>query len=457
MTAKSFSAALFGFGLCFASSEALGAQTVDALLVSGLPPADAESAPAELELGYGVNSALRVASELTLTDDHEHGFCFAKSGAKSDGKLGSDILALSQSNGGQMGISLHCEDDGGIPALAEMHTHPSFSVGIPSTADFGGIDPTQMAFLVAHPVDGEATAILITRAARDDKTLGDFKSITSASAVLRVMVLEFLQGAGPTPGESANGNFDQLYLGTVCSKLQLACYYRANWVSKFLKVRGIDDLIAANYSPIARHRGLVRVQLLLDWLGGENFHMPDNKRPLVVNSMQEAMTKLDQLRSEWQGAVIFTSPHVIINVHFPTIAHDNFVGLAIPPDSDSKIMEKGGSELRTFSATEDVYDPDAAISGCIRLGQDVTIEGSRYDDALFGDISLGSFQHHCFSLRAGPALQLTANETVADGFMTTILSGGDGAMIRTALADFCPPPSRDKIVFCTRKPSFNVP
>jgi len=447
---------LFGFGLCFSATESLNAQTVDALLVSGLLPADAKSAPAELNLGYGVNSALRVASELTLMDDQEHGFCFAKSSAKGDGKLGSDIMALSQSIGGQMGISLHCEDDGGIPALAEMHTHPSFSVGIPSTADFGGIDPTQMAFLVAHPIDGEATAILITRAARDEKTLGDYKSITSASAVLRVMVLEFLQGARPAQGEPVNGDFNRLYVGTVCSKLHLACYYRANWSSKFLKVDGIDDLIAANYNPVARRRGFVRVQLLLDWLGGKDFHLPDNDRPLMVNSMREAMTKLDQLGGRWQGAAIFTSPHVIMNVHFPTDAHDNFVGLAIPPDSDSKIMERGGSKLRTFSATEDVYDPDAAISGCIRLGQDVTIDGSRYDDALFGDISSGSFQHHCFSLRAGSALQLTATETVADGYMTTTVSGGDGAAIKTALADFCPPPSRDKIVFCNMKPSFYV-
>jgi hypothetical protein len=36
-------------------------------------------------------------------------------------------------------------------------------------------------------------------------------------------------------------------------------------------------------------------------------------------------------------------------------------------------------------------------------------------------------------------------------------NGGEGSAIKTALADFCPPPSREKIVFCNKKPSFTVP
>jgi hypothetical protein len=450
-------AVTIGLGLALPWSAPARAQTVDDILTSGILPADVRSAPVELNLGYGMNSALRVASEETLMDDHEFGFCFAKNEDKSDAKLGASIQAESQSWGGSMGISLHCDDEGKLPAIAEMHTHPSFSVGIPSTEDFGGIDPKQLAFVVAHPVDGETTAILMTRAARDQHTLDDPKSVASAAAVMRVMVLEFLEGAEPQSA-SRSANFANLYLAAICGKLDLACYHRDTWASKFTKIDGFDGFINTSYDAAARRRGFVRVQFLLDWLGGKDFQMPNLTKPLAIDSMKQAMGQLDLLQPQWQGAVMFTSPHVIMNVQFPADASDNFVGLAIPPDSTGKIVEKGGTALRTFSATEDASDPDAAISGCIRLGENVTIDGARYDDALFGDISSGQFQHHCFSLRAGSALQLTADETVADGYMTTVMSnGGEGSAIKTALADFCPPPSREKIVFCNKKPSFTVP
>ena len=406
-----------------------------------------------------MTSALRVAAAETLMDDHEFGFCFARSDAKSDGKLGASIQAESQSNGGQMGISLHCDDAGKLPVVAEMHTHPSFSVGIPSTQDFGGIDPNQMAFIVSHPVDGETTAILMTRAARDGHTLDDPKSVASAAAVMRVMVLEFLEGAEPA-NAGRNAKFANLYLSAICGKLELACYHRDTWATKFVKVDGIDGFINTSYDAAARRRGFVRVQFLLDWLGGKDFALPNMAKPVAFDSMTQVMSQIDLLQPQWQGAVMFTSPHVIMNVQFPANASDNFVGLAIPPvSSDVKFVEKGGTALRTFSATEDASDPEAAISGCIRLGENVTIDGARYDDALFGDISSGQFQHHCFSLKAGSALELTADETVADGYMTTTLlkNGSDGAVIKTALTDFCPPPSREKIVFCNRKPSFTVP
>jgi hypothetical protein len=312
-----------------------------------------------------------------------------------------------------------------------------------------------VAFLVVHPADGEATAILITRASLDQRTLVDLKDSASASAVIRVMVQEFLQGA-QEPGKSTD--FETLYLGAICGRLAVVCYHRDNWSSKFLKVNDIDGQIRSGYDASHRRQGFMRVQFLLDWLGGRDFHLPDGARPLTISSMKTAIAQLDQLGPQWHGAVMFTSPHVIMNVHFPASTSDNFVGLAIPPASDDKIIEEGGSALRTFSATEDASNSAAAISGCIRLGENVTIGGARYDDALFGDISSGNFQHHCFSLKAGSALQLTADETVADGYMTTTLvNGGDGAAVKTALADFCPPPSREKIVFCTRKPSFSVP
>ena len=356
-----------------------------------------------------------------------------------------------------MGISLRCENESGVPALAEMHTHPSFSIGIPSTEDFGGIDPKQLAFVVAHPVDGETTAILMTRAARDQHTLDNPKDVASAAAVMRVMVLEFLEGAEPA-NAGRSSNFANLYLSAICGKLELACYHRDTWASKFAKIDGIDGYINTRYDGTARRRGFVRVQLLFDWLGGKDFQLPNLFMPLAIDSMKNAMTQLDLLQPQWKGAVMFTSPHVIMNVQFPATASDNFVGLAIPPDTTGKIVEKGGTALRTFIATADASDPDAAISGCIRLGENVTIDGARYDDALFGDISSGNFQHHCFSLKAGYPLQLTANETVADGYMTTsMINGGEGSAIKTALSDFCPPPSREKIVFCNKKPSFTVP
>ena len=440
-------------GLCLSLGAPAQAQSLDDILTSGNLPADAHSAPPELLLGYGVNSAVRVASELTLMDDHEHGFCFAKSEGKSDQRLGNAILAISQTTGGQMGISLHCDDAGKLPALGQMHSHPSFSVGLPSVSDFANIDPRQTSFVVVHPVDGETTAILLTRAARDQKTLDNPAAIASASAVMRVMMLEFLQGAQPS-ADARSIAFSPIYLSAICGKLSLACYYRSDWTQKFAKVDGLDGMINTAYDAEARHRGFVRVQLLLDWLGGKEFHMPDEGQPLAVNSMKEALTQLDTLQARWQGAVMFTSPHVIMNVGFPVKASDNFVGLAIPRDTSTKVMERGGTQLRTFNATADASDPKAAISGCIRLGEQVTIAGNRYDDALFGDISSGSFQHHCFSLKAGSGLQLTANETVADGFMTTMVTGGE--VIKTALADFCPV-SADKIVFCNKKPSFIVP
>ena len=188
-------AAAVGLGLCLSLSAPARAQTVDDILTSGLLPADPHSAPVELNLGYGMNSALRVASEETLMDDHEFGFCFAMNEGKSDGKLGASIQAVSQTSGGVMAISLHCDDAAKLPAVAEMHTHPSFSVGIPSTEDFGGIDPKQLAFIVAHPVDGETTAILMTRAARFLYSLDDPKSVASAArGDAQLMVLEFLKG-----------------------------------------------------------------------------------------------------------------------------------------------------------------------------------------------------------------------------------------------------------------------
>jgi hypothetical protein len=357
-----------------------------------------------------------------------------------------------------MGISLHCDNPGKLPAVAEMHTHPSFSVGIPSTSDFGGIDPHQLAFIVAKPVDGETTAILMTRAARDQHVLDNPKDVASAAAVLRVMVLEFLQGAEPQSA-MRSANFANLYLSALCGKLELACYYRSTWAAKFAKVDGIDGFINTTYDAAARRRGFVRVQLLLDWLGGKDFVLPAAGQTLGVDSMREAMSRIDLLQPQWQGAVMYTSPHVIMNVAFPSTASDNFVGLAIPLDSSTgRIEQKTGIALRTFSATADASDPNAAISGCIRLGENVMIQGGRYDDALFGDIASGSFQHHCFSLKAGSALQLTASETVADGYMTTVLNGGEGSVIKTALADFCPPANgREKIIFCNRKPSFTVP
>src|ERR1019366_8002054 len=98
---------------------------------------------------------------------------------------------------------------------------------------------------------------------------------------------------------------------------------------------------------------------------GKDFQLPNLAKPLAIDSMKQAMTQLDLLQPQWEGAVMFTSPHVIMNVQFPAPSSDNFVGLAIPPDTTGKIVEKGGTALRTFSATEDASDPDAAISGCI--------------------------------------------------------------------------------------------
>jgi hypothetical protein len=300
----------------------------------------------------------------------------------------------------------------------------------------------------------------MTKAARDHHNWDDPKMVTSAASVMRVMVLEFLQGAEPGNAGRSN-NFAGLYLGAICGELEIACYHRDTWATKFNKVDGLDGYINAKYDAAARRRGFVRVQFFLDWLAGKSFQLPTNGRAAGLDSMKQVMGQLDLLQGQWKGAVMFTSPHVIMNVAFPSSSSNNFVGLAIPPNAAGKTVEIGGTALRTFLATEDSADPNAAISGCIRLGQNVTIAGGRYDDALFGDISSGNFQHHCFSLRAGSALQLTASETVADGFMTTVLSGGDGVMegeiIKTALADFCPPPSREKIVFCNRKPSFTVP
>jgi hypothetical protein len=455
---NSLIAAIIGLVLCLPWSAPSKAQALDDILTAGVMPADAHSAPGEISMGYGITSALRVAAAQTLMNDREFGFCFAKSDAKTDVKLGPSLQAQSQFSGGQMGISLHCDNPNKLPTVAQMHTHPSFSIGIPSTSDFSGIDPAELAFIVAKPVDGETTAILMTRAARDQNLFSNPKDVASAAAVLRVMVLEFMQGAEPQSA-TRSVNFAHLYLSTLCGKLELACYYRPTWAQKFSKVDGVDGFINTKYDAAARRRGFVRVQLLLDWLNGKTFELPEAGKPLAVDSMKEAMSWLDLLQRQWQGAVMYTSPHVIMNVQFPSTSSDNFVGLAIPLDGNTgKIEQKTGLAMRTFSATADAADPNAAISGCIRLGENVTINGGRYDDALFGDIASGDFQHHCFSLKAGSALQLSARETVADGYMTTVLNGGEGSVIKTALADFCPPAdARQKIMFCNKKPSFTVP
>ena len=455
---NSLIAVVVGLGLSLPLPTPVKAKTLDYILTEGVMPADAHSAPSEISMGYGITAALRVAAAQTLMNDREFGFCFAKSDAKTDVKLGPSLQAQSQFSGGQMGISLHCDNPAKLPTVAQMHTHPSFSVGIPSTADFSGIDPGQMAFIVAKPVDGETTAILMTRAARDQNLLGSPKDVSSAAAVVRVMVLEFLQGAEPQ-AQIRSANFANLYLAALCGKLELACYYRPTWAAKFTKVDGIDGFINTKYDATARRRGFVRVQLLLDWLSGKGFELPEARQALQVDSMKQAMSRIDLLQPQWQGAVMYTSPHIIMNVQFPSTASENFVGLAIPLDGNTgRIEQKTGLLMRTFSATADASDPNAAISGCIRLGENVTINGGRYDDALFGDIASGDFQHHCFSLKAGSALQLSASETVADGYMTTVLNSGGGSVIKTALADFCPPAdARQKIMFCNKKPSFTVP
>ncbi len=425
----------------------LWAQSLDEMLVSGNLPDDARFAPGELTLGPTLSDALEEASAETLLDNREHGFCIAKAGADVD------VFALARGN--QMGIRLKC---GSNAAAGEMHTHPSFSAGIPSTEDFGSVDPSQAAFLVTHPSDGEATAVLLTRKARDLKPVISADTIASATAVIRVMVLEFMQGARPAQNSKQHDDdFADLYLSAVCQKLNLACYHRAASPGRFARVGQIDDVISAKFNPDEQRRGLVGVQFLLDWLGGKDIQLPDRASQSGVNAMSDALAALDTLGPRWWGAVIFTSPHIITNVRFPSDAGHDFIGLAIPPVSDEKIIDTGGKGLRTFSATEDARDPDAPISRCIRLGENVTIDGGRFNDALFGDISAGSFQHHCFSLRPGSALQLTANEEVSDGYMTTTLvTDGRTSVMKTLLADFCPP-SRQTIVFCSRKPSFSVP
>jgi len=424
------------------------AQTLDALLASGTLFEDGRSAPGELVLGSVLSNALEEVAAETLMDNREHGFCIAQADD------GIDVFA--PSSGNQMGISLKCAGRNNA-AAGEMHSHPSFSAGIPSTEDFGSMDSSQGAFLVTHPSDGEATAVLLTRTARDLKSLTDADTVISATAVIRVMVLEFMQGSRPAQGKQHDDDFADLYLSAVCQKLNLACYHRAASPGRFARVGPIDDVVSAKFSPDEQRRGLVGVQFLLDWLGGKDFHLPDRARQTVVTSMNAALAQLDTMGPSWWGAVIFTSPHIITNVRFPTEAGPDFIGLAIPPVSNLKIIETGGRALRTFSATEDAINPDAPIAGCIRLGENVTINGGRFNDALFGDISSGSFQHHCFSLRPGSALQLTAREVVSNGFMTTTLvTDGRTSVMKTPLADFCPR-SRQTIVFCSRNPSFSVP
>ena len=215
------------------------------------------------------------------------------------------------------------------------------------------------------------------------------------------MVLEFMQGARPAKTASS--------MTTICRPLSQRGVPETEPVllsprrlppGRFARVGQIDDVIAAKFTPDEQRRGLVGVQFLLDWLGGKDFHLPDRTLQPGVTAMSSALAALDAMGSPngW-GAVIFTSPHIITNVRFPTDAGPDFIGLAIPPVSDLKIIETGGRALRTFSATEDAFDPEAPISRCIRLGENVTINGGRFNDALFGDISQGSFQHHCFSLR----------------------------------------------------------
>ena len=451
------------------------AQSLDEMLVSGKLPDDARFAPGELTLGPVLSGALEEVSAETLSDNREHGFCIAHAddgkagddkidaGKTASDKTGTDINVFALARGEQTGMRLKCGHDASA-ASGEMHTHPSFSAGIPSAEDFGSIDPGQNAFLVAHPKDGEATAVLVTKKARDLKSIADTDTVTAATAVLRVMVLEFMQGARPAQSaKQHDDDFADLYLSAVCDKLNLSCYHRADTQGRFARVGQIDDVISAKFNPDEQRRGLIGVQFLLDWLGGQDFHLPDSGpqdhalQP-GVNSMHAALDQLDAMgRAKWLGAVIFTSPHIITNVRFPTDTGHDFIGLAIPPSGGQKIIEHGGQGLRTFSATEDAINPDAPISRCIRLGEDVTINGGRFSDALFGDISAGQFQHHCFSLRPGSALQLTASEVVSDGFMTTTLvTDGRTSISRTPLADFCPP-SRQPIVFCSRKPSFSVP
>jgi hypothetical protein len=451
---------LLGFSLGFLLPAELvlslpaQAQSLDEMLASGKLPDDARFAPGELTLGPVLSGALEEASAETLLDNREHGFCIART--STDKSADIEVFALSRGN--QMGIRLKCGHDDST-ASGEMHTHPSFSAGIPSTEDFGSVDPAQSGFLVAHPQDGEATAVLLTRKARDLKSVTDPNTTASSTAVIRVMVLEFMQGARPAQnGKQHDDDFADLYLSAVCEKLNLSCYHRAATPGRFARVGQINDVISAKFNPDEQRRGLIGVQFLLDWLGGKDFHLTDRSLQPGVTSMSAALDQLAAMGSaKWLGAVIFTSPHIITNVRFPTDAGHDFIGLAIPPSGDQKIIETGGKGLRTFSATEDAFDPDAPISRCIRLGEDVTIDGGRFNDALFGDISAGQFQHHCFSLRPGSALQLTASEVVSDGFMTTTLvTDGRTSISKTPLADFCPP-SRQTIVFCSRKPSFSVP
>jgi hypothetical protein len=448
LAARLLGLGLLSLGLVFAGP--VRAQSLDDLLVSGVLPDDARSAPGQLSLGIVLDSALSQVGAETLRDNREHGFCVAR----NDDHL--DIFSYSR--GSQMEISLRCA--GHANAAGEMHTHPSFSAGIPSTEDFGGLNPSQTAFVVTHPGDGEATIILLTRQALAAHTLSSTENIAAASAVIRIMALEFMQSARPAePDQQHDSDFADLYVSAVCQKLALVCYHRAHSGLAFARVGEINDVISVKYSPDEQRRGLMGVQLLLDWLGGEDFHLPGGARPVFVTSMAEGLGELDELGPKWWGAVIFTSPHIITNVRFPSDAGHDFVGLAIPSASDQKIIETGGAGLRTFSATEDAYDPRAPISSCIREGEDVTIKGRRYNDALFGDISSGRFQHHCFSLRQGSALQLTATEIVSDGYMTTTVeNGGRKSVSRTALADFCPPDNaRQAIMFCSRRPSFTVP
>ena len=107
-----------GLGLCLPWSAPSKAQALDDILTAGVIPADAHSAPAEINMGYGITSALRVAAAETLMNDREFGFCFAMSEAKTDVKLGPSLQAQSQFFGGQMGISLHCDNPGKLPTVA---------------------------------------------------------------------------------------------------------------------------------------------------------------------------------------------------------------------------------------------------------------------------------------------------------------------------------------------------
>ena len=62
---------VLGLGLSLALSAPVQAQSIDDILSSGNLAADVHAAPIEMNLGYGVNSALRVAAAQTLMDDKE--------------------------------------------------------------------------------------------------------------------------------------------------------------------------------------------------------------------------------------------------------------------------------------------------------------------------------------------------------------------------------------------------